>query len=317
MNYISPFSETMLKSIPLAVVIVDEDMQVLYVNEAMEEMVGTNVAGKKCYEICKDNKEQCNKCPLKKTLRIGEKKSLEVEGVLGERIFRITHCAGEWQEKKVVLEVFEDITEKRQAEKDLQKSLERLQHSMIKTIETVASIVEMKDPYTAGHQKRVARIACMIAYEMGLTEEQLETVRMAGMIHDLGKITIPSEILSKPGKICEIEFSLIKTHSQIGYDILKKIDFPWPISKIILQHHERIDGSGYPLGLKGEDILLESQIIAVADVVEAIMSHRPYRPAKGIETALNEIQQKKGIFYDVQVVESCLKLSAVIEKEIL
>jgi putative nucleotidyltransferase with HDIG domain len=158
-------------------------------------------------------------------------------------------------------------------------------------------IVEMKDPYTAGHQQRVSDLARAIATEMGLSADRRDFIRTASSIHDIGKISIPSEILSKPTKLTDLEFSLIKTHSQSGYDILKDIDFPWPVADVVLQHHERMNGSGYPQGLKGDDILLE-----------AIGSHRPYRPSLGIDFALEEISRNKGILYDADVVDACLKL---------
>jgi HD-GYP domain-containing protein (c-di-GMP phosphodiesterase class II) len=166
----------------------------------------------------------------------------------------------------------------------------------------------MRDPYTAGHHRRSADLARAIGREMGLPEDQVEGLRLAGTIHDVGKIGIPADILSKPTRLSEIEFSLIQSHSQIGYDILAGIEFAWPIAKIVNQHHERMDGSGYPQGLKNGDILLESRILAVADVIEAMASHRPYRPSLGIEAALKEIEDKKGVLYDPAVVTACLAL---------
>lgn len=201
-----------------------------------------------------------------------------------------------------------DVTERRRAEDELTLSLEKLRQSVESTIMAMALTVEIRDPYTAGHQRRVAQLASAIAAEMGLSEEQIDQIRLAAAIHDLGKIRIPAEILSKPGKITPIEFRLIQTHSEVGFDILKTMDFPWPIEQIVLQHHERLDGSGYPLQLKGEEILLEARIIAVADVVEAMSSHRPYRPALGLEKALDEIRKKSGILYDEGVVNTCLAL---------
>ena len=185
-----------------------------------------------------------------------------------------------------------------------------LLESMEQSIQTVAYTVEARDPYTAGHQRRVAELATAIAQEMGLTEDQVNATHLAAIIHDLGKIRVPAEILSKPGKLTEIEFMLIKTHPQAGYDILKNVKFPWPIADIILQHHEKLDGTGYPQGLKGEQILIESRIMSVADVVEAMSSHRPYRAALGIEPALNEIKRGRGIAYDAAVVDACLRLFA-------
>jgi len=172
----------------------------------------------------------------------------------------------------------------------------------------IALTTAMRDPYTSGHQQRVTQLACAIAEEMGLNKEMLAEIRVAGSLHDIGKMYIPSEILAKPGKLTDTEFDMIKTHSKVGYDILKTIDFPWPIAPIVLQHHERADGSGYPSGISAEDILLEARILAVADVVEAMSSHRPYRPALGRDKALEEISQKKGTLYDPEVVDACLKL---------
>jgi putative nucleotidyltransferase with HDIG domain len=166
----------------------------------------------------------------------------------------------------------------------------------------------MKDPYTSGHQQRVSDLARAIATEMGLSADRQDFIRTASTIHDIGKIAIPTEILSNPTKLTALEFNLIKTHPQSGYDILKDIDFPWPVADIVLQHHERMDGSGYPQGLKEDDILLEARILAIADVVEAIAFHRPYRPAMGINLALEEISRNKGILYDAEAVDACLKL---------
>ncbi len=168
--------------------------------------------------------------------------------------------------------------------------------------------IDARDPYTAGHQKRVAALAGTIAEKMGLSEDRVAGIRMAGVIHDLGKIAVPAEILSKPSKLSELEFSLIKTHPQVGYNILKEINFPWPIAETIYQHHERIDGSGYPRGLQGNEIILEARIMAVADVVEAIASHRPYRPALGIAAAVEEISRNIGIFYDPDAAVACLDI---------
>ena len=183
-----------------------------------------------------------------------------------------------------------------------------LRKSLEDSIQAIAATVEMRDPYTSGHQKRVADLAVALAREMTLPEEQIHGLHLAGVVHDLGKISVPSDILSKPGKLSSAEYMLIKEHAQAGYEILKDIDFPWPIATIVWQHHERFDGSGYPQGLKGEDMLLESRILAVADVVEAMASHRPYRPTLGIDVALQEIERGRGIQYDPAVADACLKL---------
>ena len=202
----------------------------------------------------------------------------------------------------------QDITEKKKIEAERQENIERLRKSLGVTINAISMIVEMKDPYTSGHQQRVSDLARSIATEMGLSADRQDFLRTASAIHDIGKISVPSEILSKPTKLTDLEFSLIKTHVRTGYDILKDIEFPWPVADVVLQHHERMDGSGYPQGLKGDDILLEARILAVADVVEAIASHRPYRPELGIDFALEEISGNKGILYDADAVDACLKL---------
>lgn len=202
----------------------------------------------------------------------------------------------------------QDITQRKRAEEALKKSVESLKRTLDGTVDALSTTLEMRDPYTAGHQKRVALIACKIAEEMGLPDNQIEGIKVMGLLHDIGKIVVPAEILSKPGKINEYEFHIIKAHSQVGYDILKGIELPWPVAMATIQHHERLDGSGYPQGLKGDEIILEARILAVADVLEAMASHRPYRPALGLDKALNELAQKKGTFYDAEVVDACLRL---------
>ncbi len=201
-----------------------------------------------------------------------------------------------------------DITDRKLAEEQLQHSLERLEKAMEGTIQAISLTVETRDRYTAGHQRRVAQLASAIAKEMGLSEDRVHGIRVAGLLHDIGKICVPTEILSKPGQLTPIEFAMIKTHPQVGYDILKTIEFPWPIADIVLQHHERTNGSGYHSGLEGEAILLEARILGVADVVEAMSSHRPYRLALGVDRALEEISQNRGILYDGNVVDACAKV---------
>ncbi|MCJ7644551.1 MAG: PAS domain S-box protein [Candidatus Aminicenantes bacterium] len=201
-----------------------------------------------------------------------------------------------------------DISARKQAEEKLKETLEELRKAFGGIIEVLSAAVEKRDPYTAGHQRGVADLARAIAQEMGLDGKRVDGLRMAGSIHDLGKLSVPAEILSKPGRLTAMEFRMIQTHPQTGWDILNKIDFPWPIREMILQHHERMNGSGYPQGLKGEDIRLEARILAVADVMEAMASHRPYRPALGIDAALAEIENNKGVLYDLDVAAACLRL---------
>jgi len=201
-----------------------------------------------------------------------------------------------------------EIENRKHMQQELQQSFESLKKAMHSTIEAISMTVEKRDPYTSGHQQRVAILAKNIAEELELTQSQVECIYVAAGIHDIGKISLPAEILVKPIPLSDIEINLIQTHTQAGYDILKGIEFPWAIADIVMQHHERMDGSGYPLGLSGDDIVLEARIICVADVVETMASHRPYRPSIGMDKALEEIANNRGILYDPQVVDACLRL---------
>lgn len=265
--------------------------------------------------VIKNPLSTCTGCPLVNkyhnraamTIRLEHRE--KIYGLLSVSIPR--GLVGDKEEQSLFREVASDLAlalHDIELEEERKRAKQKLQKTLEETIYALASAIEMRDPYTAGHQKRVTKLACAIAKEMGLSKEQIEGIRMAGLIHDIGKISIPSEILTKPGKLNDLEYSLIKTHPQAGYNILKGIEFPWPVAQIVLQHHERMDGSGYPQGLCGKDILLEARILAVADVVEAMSSHRPYRPAYGIDKALEEISKNKGILYDPEVVNACLRL---------
>jgi putative nucleotidyltransferase with HDIG domain len=194
-----------------------------------------------------------------------------------------------------VIDLSKDITVQRKSEEEVKQSYQRLKKTMDAAIDTMSKMIEAKDPYTSGHQHRVCKLAVPLAQELGLNKDKIEGIRIASLIHDIGKIGLPTEILSKPTKLTEIEFNLIKNHSQIGYNILKSIDFSYPVDQIVLQHHEKMNGSGYPRGLKRDEILLEAKIICVADVVEAMSSHRPYRPALGIDVALEETRNRCGL----------------------
>jgi PAS domain S-box-containing protein/putative nucleotidyltransferase with HDIG domain len=204
--------------------------------------------------------------------------------------------------------IAENITDQVQREHELKTSAEKLKFAMMGTIHVIATIVEQRDPYTAGHQRRVSEIAAAIAEEMGLPSEQIEGIKIAGLIHDVGKIAIPTEILVKPGKLTPTERLLVEYHAEAGYNILKDVEFPWPILDSIHQHHERMNGSGYPSGLLNENITFEARILAIADVVEAMASHRPYRPAFEIDIALKEIEKNKGVLYDENAANACLNL---------
>ena len=200
------------------------------------------------------------------------------------------------------------VLKERETLYELNRTLDKFQKATSGIVQVLSRTVEMRDPYTAGHQDIVAELACAIAAELELSPERIYGLRMAGLLHDIGKICIPSEILSKPRRLSEPEFAMIKHHPQVATDILKDIDFPWPLAQIIYQHHERMDGSGYPQGLYGNQILLEARILAVADVFETIASHRPYRPALGIDKAISELELNSGKLYDPDVVSACLKL---------
>ncbi len=202
----------------------------------------------------------------------------------------------------------ENITDRKRAESELRESVVKLNKRLTETIHAMSVTVETRDPYTAGHQKRVAGLAVKIAREMGLPEDTIECIRMAGIIHDIGKMSVPAEILSKPTQLKDVEMSIMQVHAEKGYDILKEIEFPWPLADIVLQHHERLDGSGYPRALTGDRILTEAKILAVADVVESMVSHRPYRPAHSMDEAVTEIVSNRGVLYDPLVVDACMRV---------
>ncbi len=210
--------------------------------------------------------------------------------------------------KTTYLTVIHDITKHKAMEEKLRTALARVSHAMNGTIQAIGMVLEMRDPYTAGHQHRVSDLARSIAAELGMSEDQMDTIRVAGTLHDIGKIAVPAEILAKPTPLTDIEWELIKKHPGVAYDILKTVDFPWAIADIVHQHHERLDGTGYPQGLKGDGILPEAKILAVADVTEAMISHRPYRAALDLESVLAELSRYKGVWYDPDAVDACIKL---------
>jgi PAS domain S-box-containing protein len=313
--------------------VIGKDHKVLYWNKALEsisnilaaEMVGTNQHWRAFYvqeRPCMadlvvdediDNISQWYEGKsIKSNLIDGAYEVTDFFPALGEKgeWLRITASPVRDLHGNLVgaVETLENITKRKQAEEQLHQTIENLRKAVDTTIQVMISAVEMRDPYTAGHQLRVANLARTIATEMGLVPEKIEGIRMAGSIHDIGKLSIPAEILSKPTNLTDIEFSLIKEHSRIGYEALKDVKSPWPLAEIVYQHHERMNGSGYPRNLKGDEIIMEARIMAVADVVEAMASHRPYRPALGIEAALEEIEKYKGIFYDNTVADACLRL---------
>lgn len=305
-----------IQQTPLAVIEWDTDFRVLQWNEAAEKIFGYSVEEARgrhaSFIVPEKYKEQVDKVWADLLAKKGGERSTN-ENVTrdGRQIF----C--EWYNTSLindegrvigVASLAQNVTERKLAEESMREGLAKLRATLKAAIDSLASAIEMRDPYTAGHQERVTRLARAIAEEMGLDKEQVEAIEIAGVIHDIGKLYVPAEILSKPTKLSDLEYSMIKMHAQVGFTILSKIDFPWPIAQIVHQHHEAINGSGYPQGLSGKDILLEAKILCVADVVEAMSSHRPYRPALGIQAALDEISQKRGILYDREVVDACLKL---------
>lgn len=213
-----------------------------------------------------------------------------------------------YEKRPAVVGIIQDTSSSEVADRHIQRYVTQLENIFVQTVGLATTLSEMRDPYTAGHEQRVAEIAVAIGQEMGLDKQMLEGLRIGGYLHDVGKMRIPIDILSKPGRLTASEYELIKEHARAGYEVLKEVEFPWPVAKIALQHHERFDGSGYPQGLKGHDILLEARITAVADVIESMASHRPYRPGKGITEALAEIERGKGTAYDPDVAEACLRL---------
>jgi len=294
-----------LNSSPMHVLYQDMHHNIIWANKAACDSIKKDLKelkGKKCYQVWERSSVLCKGCPVDRVWKTGKMEKGERRAKDGRYWFiNGTPIKNDNGEIIGIIETALDITEQKQAQEKLKKTINAI-------IETISKIMDTRDPYTAGHQTRVTKLAVRIAQEMSLSPDKIESVKIASLIHDIGKIGIPSEILTKPTKLDAIEFSFIKKHPEIGFTILKDIDFPYPIAQIVLQHHERNDGSGYPQGLKRENILLEAKIINIADVVEAMSSHRPYREALGIDVALDEIVRNKGILYEPRIVDVCVKL---------
>ena len=305
----------LFENAPEGIVLCDRDQKVIQGNHAFCKMFGYSYE-----EICGKDLDMLVTCDPERleearsiTRQVLDGTSITKEGIrcrkdgtsLPVSMIGVPFRVGE---EYAIYAIYRDISEKVRAEEALRSSYEKLGKALDGIITTMAKMVESRDPYTAGHQQRVSELAVAIAGEMGLSKEMIEGIRVAAVVHDVGKINIPSEILSKPGRLSDIEFRLIKSHPQSAYEILRDIEFPWPIAEIVLQHHERLDGRGYPSGLKGDQILLEARILAVADVVEAMSSHRPYRPGLGIDKALEEIISGRGTLFDEKTVDACVRL---------
>ena len=302
---------TILNSIGDAVIVMDTADQITYVNpiaEKITELTIDKLIGKRFTEVMDIRYDGMHNSHNALEDSIYFNYFISLSGKKVPIDFSISPISDINGEKSGSVIILRDDTERVISELKLKESYLQIKKSVDGIIQAMSQMLETRDPYTAGHQRRVADIARNIAIEMNLTEKQVEGIFMAGMVHDVGKISIPTEILSKPGRLSSIEFDLIKTHPQIGYDILKSIEFPWPLAEMVYQHHERFNGSGYPRGLSGDGILLGARIICVADVVEAMASSRPYRDALGIDKALSEISDKKGKLFDKDVVEICIRI---------
>jgi PAS domain S-box-containing protein/putative nucleotidyltransferase with HDIG domain len=304
----------LVKASPLGIVVFDLDGTILLWNHATEEITGwreeavlglpiVGFADEKWeeFEVIRRrtlNQEVFQSLPMATTRKDGRRIVISYSSApvfdSGNRIV-------------ATMAVIYDISEKMKMEADLKDSLEKTSRILDGTVHSLSSAMEKRDPYTSGHQQRVAQLACALAGEIGgITAERLKGIWTAAILHDIGKLYVPAEILTRPGQLSRIEFELVKSHAEAGYEILKDIEFQWPVPLIVRQHHERLDGSGYPAGLKGDDILFEARILGAADVVEAMSSHRPYRPGKGVESALEELRSLRGTAYDSSVVDACL-----------
>ncbi len=311
---VTPELRGVLNALPFYVLLVDEDHIIVFANNAVTSQFGLDpekLTGGYCPKVIHGKDGIIPECPLEESACSGRAVEREIYDEkhnvwLSSAIYPADLVTDKG--KRVFFHMVHDITKRKNAELELRDSLAKLQHITEAGIRAITLIVEQRDPYTAGHQTEVGRIASAIAGEMGYDDNFLKGMEIAGLLHDIGKIAIPIEILSKPGKISRNEFAIIKTHPAVGYNILKEIDFSWPIAKIVLQHHERLNGSGYPNGLTREKILKETRIISVADVYEAMTSHRPYRPALSVKSALEELERNRDILFDKDAVDACVRL---------
>lgn len=304
------YYEYIIDHLQEALVVIDRDFNIVDSNEVFEKKYKSSPSiGKKCYEVTHGYSKPCFnygvKCPLEDVIKSKIPQEILHEhrtkdSTFWENIVAFPLISKE-NEVDYIVETFRDVT-------DLYNTQENLKKSLTGIIHILATVLEKRDPYTAGHQQRVAQLSVAISRELGYPQAFEEILSLAAQIHDIGKISTPAELLSKPTQLTDEEFALIKRHPEIGSEILNGFEFGAPISQMILQHHENIDGSGYPRGITGDKILLEAKIIRVADTVEAMASHRPYRASIGIEAALEEIDKQKGTIYSPEIVDACIKL---------
>lgn len=286
----------------------------VYNNPRMEEILGFSageLVGKRPEELILPEDRHILSDAANRLLLLGNTGNLSVrcqrkDGVVIE--LGLQQVQADYEGKSAIIGMAQDISERSRAQEAIRHYIAQLEQATESTLRAVSALVEMRDPYTAGHERRVGELAGAIGTEMGLTPHQIKGLRLTGFVHDIGKIAVPAELLAKPTRLTDIEMALIRVHPQAGYDVLKDVEFPWPVAQVVLQHHERLDGSGYPNGLKEPDILLEARIMMVADVVESMTSHRPYRPGLGLDAALAEITRYSGVYYDAAVVDACKRL---------
>lgn len=305
----------LIETSPDAIVLQDAQGRVLMANRRVVELVGatspTEVIGRRLSEFLDApdrprGHEACDALRRGESLRDVEFAIRKATGARVSAEMSAAPVLGTNGLTEAAVVVVKDITQRKWAEAEIRRSTERVRKNLMDTAAALAATLEKRDPYTAGHQKRATFLATAIGRRIGIPEDRLAGVYIAGILHDVGKISVPAEILSKPAKLSSNEYELVKTHVETGYDIMKDIDFPWPVAEMIRQHHERLDGSGYPRGLKGDEIVTEARVLAVADVVEAMASHRPYRAALGVDAALAEIDRRRGLLYDPAVVDACI-----------
>lgn len=304
---------TAFDAIPDWVMLVDRDHVIRRVNKPMAAAFGTipqGLLGRRCHEVVHGSDRPVEGCPHVRLLRRRSGRETETMEIAGHGLFEVTCTALTDARGRLVGSVHHahDVTARVLRERDLRASRERLRSALAETVKAMGALVARRDPYTAGHERRVARLCGALATELGLDAGTTEGLLTAARIHDVGKVAVPAEVLAKPARLTEWEFDLVRQHAAAGHEILAGIPFEQPVADIVLQHHERLDGSGYPLGVGDGDILLEARVLAVADVVEAMSSHRPYRPALGLEAALAEIGEGAGRLYDPEVVAACQRV---------